>query len=254
MVLLAGGLGTRMREETEYRPKPMVDIGGRPVLWHLMKHFSVHGLHDFVVCAGYRGEVIKDFFLHYHASTSDFTVRLGNPPRIEYHTETGESDWSVTVVDTGLETPTGGRVNKVRRFLGNQPFLVTYGDGLGNVDVTALLAFHRAHGRLATVTTVRPLTRFGVMDLHADGTVQQFREKPQMDGHVNAGFFVFQPEALDYLDDDAVLEQRPLEQLSKDGELMAFHHDGFWQPMDTYREYRALNDLWEAGDAPWKTW
>ena len=254
VVLLAGGLGTRLREETEYRPKPMVDIGGRPVLWHIMKHFSVHGLHDFVVCAGYRGEVIKDFFLHYHASTSDFTVTLANPPSIEYHGETAESEWKVTVVDTGLETQTGGRVNRIRRFLDDQPFMVTYGDGLGDVDVSALLAFHKAHGKLATVTTVRPLTRFGVMDLQADGTVSQFREKPQMDGHVNAGFFVFQPEVLEYLDDHAVLEQAPLEQLSKDGELVAFAHEGFWQPMDTYREYRALNDIWDAGDAPWKTW
>ena len=254
VVLLAGGLGTRLREETEYRPKPMVDIGGRPVLWHIMKHFSVHGLHDFVVCAGDRGEVITDFFLHYHASTSDFTVTLANPPSIEYHGETAESEWKVTVVDTGLETQTGGRVNRIRRFLDDQPFMVTYGDGLGDVDVSALLAFHKAHGKLATVTTVRPLTRFGVMDLQADGTVSQFREKPQMDGHVNAGFFVFQPEVLDYLDDHAVLEQAPLEQLSKDGELVAFAHEGFWQPMDTYREYRALNDIWDAGDAPWKTW
>ena len=254
VVLLAGGLGTRMREETEYRPKPMVEIGGRPVLWHIMKHFSVHGLNEFVVCAGYRGEVIKDFFLHYHASTSDFTVTLANPPRIEYHSDTHESEWRVTVVDTGLDTPTGGRVSKIRRFVGNEPFMVTYGDGLGNVDITALLAFHRYHGRLATVTTVRPLTRFGVMDLQVDGKVSQFREKPQMDGHVNAGFFVFEPGVLDYLDDQSVLEQMPLEQLAKDGELIACPHDGFWQPMDTYREYRALNDLWDAGDAPWKTW
>lgn len=254
VVLLAGGLGTRLREETEYRPKPMVEIGGRPILWHIMKSFSLHGLNSFVVCAGYRGEVIKDYFLNYHSRNSDFTVSLGAAPSITYHTLAADDPWNVTVVDTGAETMTGGRVKRASRFLDDQRFIVTYGDGLADIDVSALMRFHESHGKLATVTTVRPLSRFGVMDLLPDGSVQQFREKPQIDGYVNAGYFVFEPAVLDYLTDDCVLETDPLEKLAAEGQLAAYRHDGFWQPMDTYREFVMLNDMWAAGDAPWKTW
>lgn len=252
-VLLAGGLGTRLREETEYRPKPMVDVGGRPILWHIMKAFSHFDVRDFVVAIGYRGDVIKDYFLNYEARSNDFTVHLGDRTRLEYHGAHDE-DWSVTVVDTGATTMTGGRVKRVQRFIGDERCIVTYGDGLADVDIGALLAFHEAHGRLATVTTVRPLSRFGVMDLEPDGTVRRFREKPLTEDYVNAGFFVFEPQVFGYLTDDCVLEREPLEALAAHGQLVAYRHHGFWQPMDTYREFTMLNEMWDAGDAPWKVW
>lgn len=253
-VILAGGLGTRLREETEFRPKPMVEIGGHPILWHLMKLLGHGGLDEFVICTGYRGEVIKDYFLNYEAQNQDFTVHLGSKREITYHGAHDESDWTVTVVDTGQATQTGGRVKRIEHFAATDRCLVTYGDGLADIDVPALLAFHEAHGRLATVTTVRPLTRFGVMDIAEDGQVERFREKPQSDGYVNAGFFVFEPEVFGYLDPDCVLEQEPLARLAADGELRAYRHDGFWQPMDTYREFQMLNELWATGQAPWKVW
>lgn len=252
IVLLAGGLGTRMREETEYKPKPMVDIGGRPVLWHLMKLFAHHGMNDFVVCTGYRGEVIKDYFFNYQARINDFTVNLQRPDdRILHGTNT--EDWTVTVADTGANTQTGGRVKRVEKYLDGR-FIVTYGDGLADIDVKRLLLFHESHGKLATVTTVRPLSRFGVMDIEKNGQVLRFREKPLTEDYINVGFFVFEPEVLEYLDNDCVLEQEPLERLANEKQLMAYRHEGFWQPMDTYREYTMLNDLWSSGDAPWKVW
>jgi len=254
VMLLAGGLGTRLREETEYRPKPMVEVGGKPVLWHIMKNFAAHGLNEFVICTGYRGDVIKDYFLNYEARNNDFTVTLGEKSSIEYHDRHLEGSWKVTVVDTGAETMTGGRVKRAGKHAGGKRFMVTYGDGLADVDMKKLLAFHESHGKLATVTTVRPLSRFGVMDLGADGSVQQFREKPLTDDYVNAGFFVFEPEVLSYLDENCVLEQAPLEALARDGQLSAYKHEGFWQPMDTYREFTMLNDMWASGDAPWKVW
>ena len=253
VVLLAGGLGTRMREETEYKPKPMVEIGGRPVLWHLMKSFSHFGLNEFVVCTGYRGDVIKDYFLNYDARMNDFTAHLGPASRIEMHGIHNEVELRVTVADTGSNTMTGGRVKRIQKYVEGR-FIVTYGDGLADVDITKLLKFHESHGKLATVTTVRPLSRFGVMDLDANGKVERFREKPQTDDYVNAGFFVFEPEVFDYLDEDCVLEQAPLEKLASLGELMAYRHEGFWQPMDTYREFVMLNEIWDSGNAPWKVW
>lgn len=252
-LLLAGGLGTRLREETEYRPKPMVEVGGRPILWHIMKNLSHFGIEDFVVAAGYRGEVIRDYFLNYQARMHDFTINLGSG-QIEQHGEGhDEASWRVTVADTGSLTMTGGRVHRAAKYVDGR-FLVTYGDGLADVDIAALIAFHEAHGKLATVTTIRPLSRFGVMDLAADGSVVKFREKPQTDDYVNAGFFIFEPGVLDYLDDECVLEQAPLEALARDGQLMAYRHDGFWQPMDTYREFQMLNEMWDSGNAPWKVW
>jgi glucose-1-phosphate cytidylyltransferase len=253
-VLLAGGLGTRLREETEYRPKPMVEVGGRPIIWHIMKGFAHHGISDFVVCTGYRSEVIKDFFLNYEGRTHDFTVRLGQPAEVTYHSTHDESGWQVTVADTGQTTMTGGRVKRIQDHIGDERFMVTYGDGLADVDIPALLDFHESHGRLATVTTIRPLSRFGVMDMTEEGAVEQFREKPLTDGYVNGGFFVFEPGVFDYLDDECVLEQAPLEALAKDGQLMAFRHEGFWQPMDTYREFTMLNEMWDRDEAPWKVW
>src|SRR5262245_40048479 len=253
VVLLAGGRGTRVREETEYRPKPVGEVGGRPILWHIMKNFASFGLKDFVVCTGYKGEMIKEYFLNYEARMNDFTIHLGPQSRVEYFPDHAEVDWQVTLADTGANTMTGGRVKCVARHLDGQ-FMVTYGDGLADVNIEKLLAFHRAHGRLATVTTVRPLSRFGVMDIGGEGVVERFREKPQTDDYINAGFFVFEPRVLDYLDDDSVLEQQPLEALADDGQLVAYRHDGFWQPMDTYREFSLLNEMWDSGEAPWKVW
>lgn len=252
VVLLAGGLGTRMREETEYKPKPMVEVGGRPVLWHLMKVFATHGLNEFIVCTGYRGDVIKDYFLNYEARTNDFTAHLGSSSRVEVHGNHGD-DWQVTVADTGANTQTGGRVRRVGKYVDGR-FMVTYGDGLADVNIKNLVEFHESHGKLATVTTVRPLSRFGVMDIGSDGLVQRFREKPLTDDYVNVGFFVFEPKVLEYLDDECVLEQAPLERLASEGQLMAYRHEGFWQPMDTYREFTMLNEMWDRGDAPWKVW
>jgi glucose-1-phosphate cytidylyltransferase len=253
-VILAGGLGTRLREETEFRPKPMVEVGGKPILWHLMKLFAFHSVTDFVVCIGYRGEVIRDYFLNYEGRTNDFTIRLGHHPEIEYHNSHLETGWAVTVVDTGAETPTGGRVKLVGEHVAGERFIVTYGDGLADVDIGKLLAFHEGHGRLATITTVRPLSRFGVVEIAPDGSVERFREKPQTEDAINAGFFVFEPEVLEYLTDDTALETEPVEALARAGELMAYPHDGFFQPMDTYREFTLLNRLWTDGEAPWKVW
>jgi glucose-1-phosphate cytidylyltransferase len=253
-VLLAGGLGTRLREETEFRPKPMVDIGGKPVLWHIMKLYAHYGYNDFVVCTGYKSEVIKDYFLNYEALNNDFTLRLGDRASLRYHGSHNEGDWQVTVAFTGDATMTGGRVFRASKYFPGERFMCTYGDGVADVDIAALLAFHESHGRLATVTTVRPPSRFGVMDLASDRRVEQFREKPQADGSVNAGFFVFEPGVIDYLDDECVLEQSALQALAADGQLMAYGHEGFFQPMDTYREYTLLNEMWASGTAPWKMW
>jgi glucose-1-phosphate cytidylyltransferase len=254
VVILCGGLGTRLREETEYRPKPMVEVGGRPVLWHIMKLFAHHGLTDFVVCIGYRGDMIKDYFLNYESWSKDFTVRLGDRESVRFHGDHAETGWQVTVAGTGDETQTGGRVKRVERYLDGDTFLVTYGDGLADVDLTALLEFHRAHGKLATVTTTRPLSRFGIVEIDAEQRVDRFREKPLGDEWVSAGFFVFQREFLDYLDADCILEREPLEQLANKGELVAYQHEGFWQPMDTYRELLMLSDMWNSGEAPWAVW
>jgi len=253
-LILAGGLGTRLREETEFKPKPMVELGGRPILWHIMKNLSVQGIGDFCVATGYKGDLIKDYFLNYHARNNDVTIDLGKNSPITYHGLHDESNWSVTVADTGELTMTGGRVFKSLRYLKGERFLCTYGDGLANINLRKLLDFHLSHGKKATVCTVQPLSRFGVMDVGSDGIVKQFREKPIMDGWVNAGFFIFEKSIIEYLDSKCVLEQEPLAKLAREGELAAYKHDGFWQPMDTLRESIFLNELWEKGDAPWKNW
>ena len=238
VMILCGGQGTRLREETEFRPKPLVEVGGRPILWHIMKLYAHHGLNEFVLCLGYRGNMIKEHFLNYEAMNNDFTMSLGSKHEIEYHGEHDEAEFRVTLANTGLESMTG------------------YGDGLSDVDVKALLEFHRSHGRLATVTTVSPVSRYGVLDLDAAGTVSGFDEKPQIDGWVNVGFFVFDRKVDEYLDsdDDCVLEQKPLTRLAREGELMAYRHDGFFYAMDTYRELKILNELWDRGESPWKVW
>lgn len=250
VVLLAGGLGTRMREETEFRPKPMVEVGSRPVLWHIMSRFARYGYDEFVVCTGYRGDYIRRYFLDFRAMTSDFTLRLDGKGAIEYHDELLESDWKVTVADTGALTPTGGRISRVRDYIGDEPFLCTYGDGLADVDIDALVQSHRDAGVTATVTAVRPVTRFGILDIES-GRVRDFREKTDAEGWINAGYFVFQPEVFGYLNDESVLEKEALPTMAHEGRLHAFMHHGFFQPMDTYREFTMLNEMWNAGNAPW---
>lgn len=253
-LILAGGLGTRLREETEFKPKPMVDVGGRPILWHIMKNLSIQGVKDFSVATGYKGDVIKDYFLNYHARNNDITIDLGQKSRFTQHGLHDESDWRVTIAGTGETTMTGGRVFRTMKYLRGERFLCTYGDGLADINLKKLLGFHISHGKIATVTTVKPLSRFGVMEVDDKGLVTQFREKPLMDGWVNAGYFIFEPGIIDYLDEDCVLEAEPLAKLAAGGQLAAYRHNGFWQPMDTFRESNFLNELWNSNNAPWKNW
>lgn len=254
VVILCGGQGTRLREETEFRPKPLVDVGQRPILWHIMKLYSHYNFREFVLCLGYRGNMIKEYFLNYEAVTNDFTISLGSRHRIVYHDAHDEQDFQVTLASTGLNTMTGGRIKRARRYVDGDTFMVTYGDGLSNVNIRALVEFHHQHGRLATVTAVQPSSRFGILDLDGDRVVT-FAEKPKLEGWSSAGFFVFDRRVLDYLDgDDCILEREPLERLATEGELMVYRHEGFFYAMDTYREYQALNELWNRGDAPWKVW
>jgi glucose-1-phosphate cytidylyltransferase len=255
-VILAGGMGTRLREETEYRPKPMIEIGGRPILWHIMKLYAAAGFREFVLCLGYKAEIIKDYFLQYEAMNSDLTVRLGERSEITYHGTHLERGWEVTLADTGLDVMTGARVKRVARYLTADTFMLTYGDGVADIDIAALVDFHHRSGRIGTVTGVRPTSRFG--ELMANGErVVDFNEKPQTHtGLVNGGFFVFNRKFLDYVSDDpsCVLEREPLEGLVRDGQLSVYRHPGFWQCMDTYRDYQYLNQLWASGQAPWKCW
>jgi glucose-1-phosphate cytidylyltransferase len=231
----------------------MVEIGGRPILWHIMKLYAYHGFRDFVLCLGYRGEIIKDYFLNYEAMNTDFTVRLGSEEEITYHGGHNEQDFSVTLAETGPETMTGGRVKRVGRYLDDDTFMVAYGDTLSDVDLSALLEFHRAHGKMATITAVRPVSRFGILELGNGGSVERFAEKPEIEGWASSGFFVFNKRFLEYLDDDdTILEREPLEKLAAEGELVAYQHRGFFYAMDTYREYQFLNELWQSGNAPWK--
>jgi glucose-1-phosphate cytidylyltransferase len=253
-LILAGGLGTRLREETEFKPKPMVEVGGKPILWHIMKNLSIQGVNDFCVATGYKGDLIKDYFLNYYARNNDVTINLGDKLSLVHHGAHDESEWSVTIADTGELTMTGGRVYKSSKYLDAERFLCTYGDGLADIDLNALIEFHLSHGKKATVSTVQPLSRFGVMDVDENGIVSKFREKPKMDGWVNAGFFIFERSVFDYLDMECVLEQEPLARLAADGELAAYRHTGFWQPMDTLRESIFLNELWNSNSAPWKNW
>jgi glucose-1-phosphate cytidylyltransferase len=252
VVILAGGRGTRLAEETATIPKPMVEIGGRPILWHIMRLYAHFGLTDFVVCLGYKGHVIKEYFATYLLHGSDVTVDLG-ANRIDYHNRSGE-DWRVTLVNTGDATQTGGRLRRIASYLPpNEPFCMTYGDGLGDIDIAGSIAFHRQHGRPATVTAVRPPPRFGGLRLTGD-VVSEFTDAP-IEGWINGGFFVLQPEVLDLIEGDAtVFEREPLQGLARNGQLAAFSHDRFWQPMDTLREKLLLNALWESGAPPWKLW
>ncbi|RYD86116.1 MAG: glucose-1-phosphate cytidylyltransferase [Verrucomicrobiaceae bacterium] len=251
-VILAGGLGTRLSEETTVKPKPMVEIGGRPILWHILKIYSSHGINDFVICAGYKGYVIKEYFANYFLHMSDVTFDM-NTNTMEVHHKKAEP-WRITVVDTGDETMTGGRIKRVASYV-DGPFCCTYGDGVGDVDITALIEFHKASGRLATLTGVQPPGRFGAIKLEGD-MVDSFQEKPQGDGSwINGGFFVLEPEVFDYIrDDSTVWEREPLEQLAAHGQLGIFRHEGFWRPMDTLRDKSELESLWDSRQAPWRSW
>jgi glucose-1-phosphate cytidylyltransferase len=253
VVLLAGGLGTRLTEETAVRPKPMIEIGGRPLLWHLMKIYSSHELTEFIVCLGYKGYVIKEYFANYPLHMSDVTVDVRSGD-LEVHRRLAEP-WKVTLVDTGEFTATGGRLKRVREYLGSTTFCMTYGDGIGNVDIRKLIMFHRENGRLATITATQPPGRFGALDVNGS-LVTGFREKPRGDGSwVNGGFFVLEPAVIDYISgDDMAWERAPLERLAREGQLAAYPHEGFWQPVDTLRDKNQLEDLWQSGAAPWKTW
>ncbi len=256
VLILAGGFGTRISEESQFKPKPMVELGGMPILWHIMKLYSHYGFNEFIVCAGYKQHVIKEYFADYFLHTSDITYDFthGKNEMIVRH-NTSEP-WKVTVVDTGLNTMTGGRIKRVKEYIGNEPFMLTYGDGLSDIDINQLLAFHKGHGKLVTISAYNAGQRFGVLDISEDGLVNEFREKTQGDGNmINIGYMVCQPEFLAYIKgDDTVLEREPLETAAKDGQLEAYKHTGFWQCMDTVREKEQLEKLWDAGKAPWKVW
>jgi glucose-1-phosphate cytidylyltransferase len=256
VIILCGGQGTRLREETEYRPKPLVPIGGKPVLWHIMKHFAHYGHKDFICCLGYKGEMIKDYFLNYEAMNNDFTVSLGKKDSIHYHGVPHEHDFRVTLADTGDDNLTGSRLKQVEKYIDDEPFIVTYGDGLADVDIKRLVAFHQSHGRLATVTTVNPASRFALLQFDKTGVVSKYKEKPKMHSWISVGFFVFDQSIFDYLKTDpkCILEHDPLEKLTKEKQLVAYKHKSFFYAMDTYRDFTLLNSLWQKRRAPWGVW
>jgi glucose-1-phosphate cytidylyltransferase len=258
VVILCGGKGTRLREETEYRPKPMVPIGDRPILWHIMKTYAHYGHKDFILCLGYKGEMIKEYFRNYQWLTCDITLSLGREPAVNFHSKHEEEDWSVTLADTGEESLTAYRVRKIKRYISpGETFLLTYGDGLSTIDINACVAAHRSAGRVCTLSAVHPAGRFGALRIEDDGSIHTFSEKPQYEeAHVNGGYMVCDYRMFEYLPDDPtiMLERKPMDDLVRDGQLNAFKHEGFWQPMDTYQEALYLNKLWADGAAPWKVW
>lgn len=258
VVILCGGKGTRLREETEFRPKPMVPIGPRPILWHIMKTYAHYGFKEFVLCLGYKGDMIKDYFRNYLWHTCDATLRLGRHPDVQFHNGHGEEDWEVTLADTGEASMTASRVKRIQRYIpANEPFLLTYGDGLSTIDINASIAAHRAAGKVCTVAAVHPAGRFGTLRVEDDGRIRTFCEKPQYEeAYINGGYMVCDHRMFDYLPDDpqVMLEREPMDSLVRDGQLHAFRHEGFWQPMDTYQENQYLNKLWADNRAPWKIW
>ena len=255
VMLLAGGFGTRLSEETGLRPKPMVEIGGKPILWHIMKMYSKYGFNDFVVLLGYKGYYIKEYFANYFLHQSDVTIDIKNN-KIEVLNNSSEP-WKITLIDTGTNTMTGGRIKRVQDFVGNEPFMLTYGDGVSDIDIGKLVKFHKSHGKLMTMTSAQPDGRFGALDITSDNKVQEFQEKPKGDGSwINAGFFVCEAKVFDYITqgDSTVFEQQPLKNLAKNGEIYTYKHDGFWMPMDTLRDKNVLSKMWDNDKAPWKTW
>lgn len=255
VVILAGGFGTRISEESHLKPKPMIEIGEKPILWHIMKSYSYYGFNDFIICLGYKGYFIKEYFAHYFLHESDVTFDFRNYNNEFIHNHTAEP-WRVTLVNTGIETMTGGRVKRIKQYVENQTFMLTYGDGVSNVNISELVNFHKSHGKISTVTSVQPTGRFGALILGEDNLVKGFEEKPKGDGGwINAGFFVMEPEIFNYLKDDStILEREPIESLSKDGQLVTYKHTGFWNPMDTLRDKNYLEDLWQTNKAQWKIW
>jgi glucose-1-phosphate cytidylyltransferase len=253
-VILAGGLGTRMREETEFKPKPMVEVGGKPILWHIMKILSSQGVRDFVICTGYKGDVIRDYFLNYSSRNSDFTIRLGRDEKLEIHGNHSEEEWSVTVAETGPVTQTGGRIFAVKDYVGAERFLITYGDGIADVNLEALIDTHDRLSPILTITTATPRSRFGVIEASGDGRVTRFLEKPIGAEDVNIGYMIAEPKLFDFLSENSILEEGPIRKIVELGQLGSYHHDGFWQPMDTVREAQILNEHWSTGQAPWKIW
>ena len=253
-VILAGGLGTRISEETHLRPKPMIEIGGKPILWHLMKIYSAQGINEFIICAGYRGFMIKEYFTNYFLHNSDATFDLAKNKLTIHHSNA--EPWQVTVVDTGEQTMTGGRLRRVKKFLNDGTFCFTYGDGLGDVQIKEIIDIHKKHGKKATITAVQPPGRFGILEINTQGMVNSFLEKPQGNGTwINGGFFVLEPSVIDLIADDTVIwEKQPLEDLAAQNQLYAYKHEGFWQCMDTVRDKLLLENLWESGSAPWKSW
>jgi glucose-1-phosphate cytidylyltransferase len=254
VVLLAGGFGTRISEESELKPKPMIEIGGRPILWHIMKIFSHYGYNDFIICCGYKGYYIKDYFHHYYMHQTDVTIDIATN-EMQFHKSQSES-WKITLVDTGLNTMTGGRIKRVKQYVGDETFMLTYGDGVSDVNIGKLVEYHKKNNSLATLTAIQPSGRFGGLDISGDGNVVNFIEKPKGEGGwINGGFFVLEPKIIDYINDDATIwEKEPLENLTKDGQLSAYKHEGFWQPMDTLRDKMHLEKLWKSDNAPWKIW
>ena len=255
VVILAGGLGTRISEESHLKPKPMIEVGDAPILWHIMKYYSSYGFNEFIICCGYKGYVIKEYFADYYLHRSDVTFDFANNNEMNIHNNVAEP-WKVTVVDTGLHTMTGGRLKRIQKYVGDQTFMMTYGDGVSDIDLDALLEFHRVHKKAATLTAIQPGGRFGVLDIDDNETVRQFSEKAKEDGGwINAGFMVLEPEVFDYIEgDDTFFEKEPLENLALDGKLAAYRHEGFWKCMDTMRDKGMLDELWNSGQAPWKRW
>ena len=255
VVILAGGLGTRISEESHLKPKPMIEVGDAPILWHIMKYYSSYGFNEFIICCGYKGYVIKEYFADYYLHRSDVTFDFANNNEMIIHNNVAEP-WKVTVVDTGLHTMTGGRLKRIQKYVGDQTFMMTYGDGVSDIDMDALLEFHRVHKKAATLTAIQPGGRFGVLDIDDNETVRQFSEKAKEDGGwINAGFMVLEPEVFDYIEgDDTFFEKEPLENLALDGKLAAYRHEGFWKCMDTMRDKGMLDELWNSGQAPWKRW
>jgi glucose-1-phosphate cytidylyltransferase len=251
-IILCGGRGMRLNEETEYRPKPLVPVGNRPILWHIMRIYAGFGFREFVLCLGYRGDMIKDYFLRYDTMSNDCTVHLGQKRSVTFENSNHDQEYHITLAETGLDTLTGGRIKRIEKYIDEDTFMLTYGDGVCDVNIEELVKFHRAHGKCATLTAVHPVSRFGVLNLNSKGEIGSFAEKPVTNDWINAGFFVFNKKIFGYLSgDDCILEQGPLQRLAKEGQLMAFRHEGFFYAMDTYRDYKYLNEMWDKGQTPW---
>lgn len=251
-VILCGGKGTRMREETEYRPKPLVPIGGKPILWHIMKIYSQYGINDFILCSGYKGDMIKQYFMEMYWRNNDFTVHINGDKKVTFHTEEKE-DWNITIVDTGLETMTGGRLKAIEKYLDEDDFLMTYGDGVSDVDISKLIEFHKSKGTLATLTGVHPMSPFGLLEVK-DGIVNSFKEKPRLKDMINGGFMVLNKKALSYIKEDCMFEEEPLRNIARESQLAVYEHNGFWTAIDTFKDIEKVNKMWDKGDRPWKIW